>query len=289
VRDIAKDPKGHKGRCVSVAGVISGWTIFADIDAIYQRMPDGTDPSSNGGRLGLSPPSRLNYPDGYLAGTVIGRVSDCQETRDMVERSDDPRGGVVMLFGYCHSWNGPYMSVNHVQLNARARITRQLARANADYGDLEPAPADWPHTERVHSLAALFLSTLRRRDADALAALHFPKWRTWSWEGWVRPMLHLLLKDPKSPFADIRRGSSVQSVILLEGGGGTFDDDYQSIICFCRRVDGTGRWPIASFDADNLPTRPYACTKVYRRYGTYDGTGAGFSTRAAEYGLPEPP
>src|SRR5262249_8036722 len=139
-----------------------------------------------------------------------------------------------------------------------------MARASDDYGNLKPAPSDWPYIERAHSLAALYLSALRRRDRETLAALHLPGMEEREKATWLRPLIHFLLDDAKSPFADVRRNASNQSIVLITRGE-RFEGDTSATLCFCRRADCTARWPIASWDADNLPSRPYACTT----FGTY--------------------
>jgi hypothetical protein len=64
-------------------------------------------------------------------------------------------------------------------------------------------------------------------------------------------------------------------------------EDYGSLICVCRERDCDGRWPIAGLDADNLPSRPYACFAV----GPYLDAGrfvVGLMATIAWAGLVEP-
>ena len=56
---------------------------------------------------------------------------------------------------------------------------------------------------------------------------------------------------------------------------------------YCREKDCTGRWPIATFDADNLRTRPYACTQI-EPYLTDKHLVPHFTTNIGKTGLAEP-
>jgi hypothetical protein len=72
-----------------------------------------------------------------------------------------------------------------------------------------------------------------------------------------------VLSSRKSPFSEIRMGQRVpQQIILVERSRLRDESDYSATICFCRAESCTGRWPIATFDADNVAARPYACTAV---------------------------
>ena len=165
------------------------------------------------------------------------------------------------------------------------------------YGDLQPAPADWPHRNRVENLTNEFLEALRSADRDKLADLHFRNVGL-MWEDEESALIQFLLRDRNSPFADIRRNDTVpQQQILIErpsldSDGSTLVDDadrdnYSATVCFCREADCAGRWPIAQLDADNVRARPYACTGIGPHF-----SGARevphFTTRIGSAGLAEP-
>jgi hypothetical protein len=64
-------------------------------------------------------------------------------------------------------------------------------------------------------------------------------------------------------------------------------EEYFATVCYCREKDCTGRWPIATFDADNLRTRPYACTQI-GPYLTDKHLVPHFTTNIGKAGLAEP-
>jgi hypothetical protein len=278
---------------VRVSGILSRNVLYADVDGIYQRSADTLDPSSNGGRLGLSSGRQWKPPDDYRAATVTGRVGDCEQTRNDVQAMT-PLGEIWMATGYCHTAYGAYLGIEDIRIGLPAPPLRQLPeRARADYGNLAPAPANWRHASFARSQISLFLAALRSGDAETLAALHFFEPRVHDRQQ-ALALTHFLLRDGKSPFADIRSsGSVLQTVILvqrdlLESTDERDASNYAATVCFCRRADCGTRWPIASWDVDNLRSRPYACTHV-GPFIDFGKTRPMFDTAMEKYGLAEPP
>jgi hypothetical protein len=297
VHQIATHQQAYNGRCVSVDGVMNGLSLFESVDGVYLQPRDSLDPSSSGFRLGLDN-MRRRFSNDFRHVTVIGRVQDCEEIRAMVDASR-PEGEIGWVSGYCHSYNGAYLWVKQLRHRAGKPFRRQMGSyERADYGNVKPAPADWPHTAFVTTLTSRFLAALRAKNREELADLHFRN-AGLEWEEDEQATLRLLLAERRSPFASIRDSTGApQQVILVERsrlpdyeGGEYYDkDDYSALVCFCREADCTGRWPIASFDADNLHTRPYACTRIDRwLIGSGKGVVPKFSTERAEFGLAEPP
>ena len=134
-------------------------------------------------------------------------------------------------------------------------------------------------------------------DRDRLAGLHFRDVGL-DWKEDEEALLRFLLRSRTSPFSSIRTGEGAPQQIILVGKaisaaepdasvGQSDREDYSSVVCFCREKSCDGRWPIAGFDADNLPSRPYACTQV----GPYlDGKRLvpHFTTPIGKGGLAEP-
>lgn len=147
----------------------------------------------------------------------------------------------------------------------------------------------------IEGLAGKFLAALRAGDRNTLADIHFRNVGL-EWEEEEAELLEFLLDARKSPFPSLRRDREApQQTILVDRSllypdperANRFDDDYSAIVCFCRTADCTGRWPIASFDADNLPSRPYACTRI-EPYLNDGATEPHFTTPIGKSGLAEP-
>jgi len=292
VRLIAENPLQYEGRCVAVDGVMRGLMLYGDVDGIYLRPTESGTPSSSGAQLGLDNLRWLS--DEYRHVSIVGTVGDCENVRACVRAAAGP-DEIVMVSGYCHYASGAFLSVQRVRARRGKPLERQMGMAaRADYGNLEPAPPDWPHRAQVEGFADAFITALRAKDRAALAAMHFGN----VGEPEEPDVLDFLLLRSKSPFAAIRTSSiPPQRQILIErlpldwtteDDVHNDDDNYAATVCFCKESDCAGRWPIAAFDADNLPTRPYACVEVgpyvlYKR-----GEVPHFETAVGTSGLVEP-
>jgi hypothetical protein len=297
VAQIATHPKDFEAKCVQVDGVMHDSSLYENVDGVYLLPRDSMNPSSNGLQIGLD-----NIADhrasNYQHISIVGRVQDCETIRAMSHASDgeDSFGYVT---GYCHTYNGTYLWVNEVRLRKGAPFYRQMGSGRAGYGGLEAVPASFPHRAMLDALAAKFITALRANDAQTLSSLHFPDPRKYMKKE-EPAVLRLLLEDPQSPFASLRTGTAPPQMALLashwlvhpdpddENELRQSEENYSAVACFCRTADCTDRWPIEYRDADNLPSRPYACTDI----GSYllDGKRTLYvTTEVGEEGLPEPP
>lgn len=287
VAEIVANPQAYKLRCVAITGVIHGAYVSDTVDAAYVKPRDSGNPSSNGLTLGLDE-IRGHVSEKFRHVSILGRVEDCNSLRRIVV---DTEGNILMTLGYCHYFNGPFLWVKHLRYRHGPPIERRMGSfAGNDYGDLEPAPEDWPHRVEVEANARRFLVALRSGDRDGLLALHIRETHP---EHGEDALLHFLLRSRSSPFASIRAASGTPQEIILvpkssppapdgpESSSASGDDT--AIVCFCRERTCTGRWPIARMDADNLPSRPYACTTVHP-----DFEDPGFETTIGKIGLAEP-
>jgi hypothetical protein len=270
-----------------VDGTMQGMSIFESVDGVYQQSPDSLNPASSGLRMGLAGAS-VRYSESYRRVSILGRVQDCETVRNCVQAAAG-ENEIVMISGYCHTSNGPYLWVHKLRTHRGQPFYRRMGNdARSDYGNLVPAPDAWPYRAKVASLAGEFLRALQTRDRDKLADIHFRNVGEDD-EDEEAAVLRFLLKDRRSPFASIRTATTApQQIILMERS--MLDDpeqEYFSTVCFCREKDCTGRWPIATFDADNLPARPYACTRI-EPFLTDGHMVPHFTTTLATGGLAEP-
>lgn len=287
VPEIARHPDEYMDKCVLVDGVRYGHSLFATVDGVYVRSPDALDHTKSGLRIGIDGDRNGQHP-GYRHVSVLGRIQDCEAIRQMVQASAGP-DEVVMVMGYCHMAYGPYVRIQQIRYRSGVPFVRQTGNYDrADYGDIEPVPANWPHRAMIEAQADRFLSALRARDRRTLAGL--------ASEEQEADTLRFLLDDPSSPFASLRTSTTTPQTIVLSyrylvrprpEDEPIDDEDYSAIVCFCRETDCSERWPLASFDADNLPERPYACTKI-EPYVSDGKDVPHFVTPAGKTGLAEP-
>jgi hypothetical protein len=299
VPEIAQHPERFEGSCVVVDGVMQGQFLYESVDGVYLRSKEYFDPTAAGFRLGLDLAKPLRRATGgYQHASIVGRVQDCETLRDEANASAGP-DEFVWVSGYCHYYNGTYLWIKDVRFRSGPPFLRQMGSyERKDYGNIEPAPPGWPYRAKIEALAATFLAALRAGDRKTLADIHFGNVGL-DWKEEQAELLHFLLADRKSPFASLLLGTGTpQQLILLDRpplddeptGDASTDgdgDDYAATICFCREQDCSELWPIAHVDADNLPTRPYACTRI-DPYLDGGRTLPNFSTPIEKHGLTEP-
>jgi len=286
VTQVAGNPDAYMNKCVLIDGVMYGHSLFETVDGVYVRSPDALDDTKSGLRLGVDG-ARARARPGYRHVTLLGRIQDCEVIRQCVEAAAGP-DEVVMVGGFCHTAYGPFVSIEDLEFHGGAPFFRQMGDAHpANYGDIEPVPANWPHRAKIEALAGKFLAALRARDRHTLADIHFRNVGL-EWPDDEAQMLHFLLDDPKSPFAALRTSTNApQTVVLSYRQPDEGEDDFSAFVCFCREPDCTDRWPIASFDADNVAGRPYACTTI-EPYLSDGHDIPHFRTPAMKAGLVEP-
>jgi hypothetical protein len=290
VPSIAAEPERYLGKCVALSGVMQRFFLFESVDGVYLQPREPLNPSSSGFRLGLDHISEV-FSEEYRHVAITGRVQDCEAVRGAVDASVGPNE-IVLISGYCHYYNGAYVWVDELEPRRGRPFDRRMGSyERKDYGDLEPAPQNWPHRATVEALAEQFLQALRTRDRERLAGLHFRDVGL-EWEDDEEALLRFLLARD-SPFADVRDGRAPpEQMILVERASlepDADDDNYSAIVCFCREPSCAGRWPIASFDADNVRARPFVCTDVhpYIVYRRVDRVPH-FTTQIGSGGLAEP-
>lgn len=286
VTDIAQSPDTWIGLCVRVEGVQRGRELLSDADARYRREVRWGDPSSTGARIGL---------DGVAADvatltavTVVGRVARCAEA--------DAGEGVPPPTGFCTVAAGVYLDDARRGDGAAVRAERRLpAMARDDFGNLTPIAARSPWRWRFEGAARDVLKALQ--DGDRVAISERLGGEGVSPEQ-VAAGMRALWDDARSPFAAIRDPRrSVQVEVFgwrppLWAGADYATTQEQrpqgeAIACYSVHPHIAARWPIDDADADNLPTRPYACVRIQydarMRYESWRIT-----VPAAERGAVEP-
>lgn len=295
IRTMIANPDEWLTRCVTIRGTSSGFRLYADVDAFYQPTSDWQKDSSNGGTLGLQwylGDASDRPEDGELE--LTGTMQDCQAAHDHVSAmnaADSNR--IVMVSGYCHTSLGLYYMIEHARRLGPGKLNRQLPEhAGRRYGDLEPAPAGWLLRQDMEQRAAAFLAAVRTRDEAALNKMHVAYEFA---DAEPDDMRDMLLNEPRSPFGRLRTGPASPQMQMFVTRMSVEDraslensiDKWQPVICFCLVRDCEKLWPIRVADADNLSSRPYACTRVIA--GTYNfGPAIWLDTPRATGGLVEP-
>lgn len=266
VVEIGRRPERFLDRCVTVTGAYSGIRMYSGRDGLYLAHRFGRDGNvaraDLAHRIGIDNQEmrelRMRFPQRT---TVTGRVDSCERRVARIRAA----GGIPFLGGYCHYEGGPTIVVSAYDIS-EGRYERMTAdAARRSYGNLAPMPADWPARAQIEAVAAEFLQALRTGDEPKLAALHETNGET---NEHGRALLFELLQNPESVFAQLRRAAPAQTAIFVsaaEDGTLLGRELRAATICFCRTADCSDRWPIAFNDANNDPSRPFACINAEPR------------------------
>lgn len=282
-----RDPDG----CIMIEAVLVGGVLVADDRARYRMERLRGDPSSTGAVLGYYGERHFDQP---MRVRVTGRLGDCRTAQNLAEQSAGP-DAIVMMTGYCHYFAGRYVRAEHVDALGPVTFTRLLrADAGPDLGNLSPMAAGDTRRQML-AAAQQFAAAVRTGDRARIAVMHGggPSGTRIGSEDAAA----LLLDDADSPFAPLR--SAPPTAIEIFGWKPPLWADEawhaarartgtaEGIACFSVHRDAERLWPIDSKDADNLPSRPYACTRIVLS-GTGADAPASFDTEQAEAGTAEP-
>lgn len=285
--------------CVSMTGIVVGRLFIEDERARYRREQRANDPSSTGAVLGFYATETFDTPTRVR---VTGRLSDCMALQSNAEasaRQGDGSSAIAMLTGFCHYFSGRVLRAVHVEPIGEARLTRLTrVEAGAELGNLAPL-AEGDTRTRMLAAASRFADAVRTSDRATLAAMHGggPGGRRSPRE--TEAVLALVLDGGGlSPFSALRSRAAVRTEIFGWRPPLWADEAWQrqarasgaeeAIACFTDQTAALDRvWPIDSKDADNLPSRPYACTRI-RLTGQGIDAAAQFDTFQAASGVAEP-
>jgi hypothetical protein len=263
VAAIAADPAAWIGRCVSVEAIYAGEQLHADADAVY-----GVNQNSIGGYV-----DGRGDVGGAWRGTFTGRVADCaQAEEDLL--TGLLRSPGISLHGRtlgCLEPKGPFLVFMSQGELKPAGIKRRLPWQRG--GDLQLAPVDWSHTGAIMRIARAFEAAMMDGDVDALAQVIGNGYRA-----------EQLVAADVSALSFLRDGGGLPTLLMSRDPGA---NEVAAEACWCRQRACGKLWPIHSRDADNQPSRPYACLRIE---GRREGEAWRFRVDASHdvYGLDEP-
>lgn len=263
VAAIAADPAAWIGKCVSVEAIYAGEQLHADADAIY-----GVNGNSIGGYV-----DGRGDVGGAWRGTFTGRVADCATAEEDL-LTGLLRSPGISLHGRtlgCPEPKGPFLVFMSQGELKPAGIKRRLPGARG--GDLVAVGETWPHLNAVTDVAYSFANAFDTGWPDGLAVGTYEAQRLLGGNGSVFDKAKPLAERPFAVFMD---------------GDSTVAETFVAEACFCLKADCTKLWPIDSRDADNQPTRPYACVRVTGRELVEDAVVFRNDASYDLYGLDEP-
>ncbi len=281
------------GSCIAIEGVVVGRLLVEDSAARYRRERRENDPSSTGAILGLYGVEGFDQPRSIR---VMGVVSDCA-TAARTTRTGGPEV-ITELSGYCHYFNGRTLIAQSVSDIGPAQFARvRPSTAGAELGNLSPL-ADGDVRLQMLTAARRLIDAIRAGDRAAVAAMHGGGPNASRAPSELEPVNRLLFEDSQSPFASLRNSDNVVAIEIFGWREPLWADAQwrvarertgtaEAIACFSAHANAAALWPIDSKDADNLPGRPYACSRVMLS-GTGADAPASFDTQRARSGVAEP-
>lgn len=287
IADIDADRANAPGRCVTITAMGIGRFLAADVHARYRLQRIENDPSSNGALLGLYTEQSFRQPTEVR---VTGRIGECEAARAQPGSIPFPRG-------YCDYFKGLFLAVDRIETGASQPMLRQpRAGAPEGYGNLSPL-AEGDVRSQMEAAARRLLVAIRTDDRAAVAAMHGGGPGGTRAPAQLERVESMMFIAPDSPWAEVRAPGEV-AIELFGWKPPLWADaawhearersaEADAIACFSARVNAVDLWPIDSKDADNIPGRPYACTRIH-----LSGVGAdapvSFDTEEAPGGAVEP-
>lgn len=275
---------GRATNCVTIEGLWVDNRLFVGLDAYYRSSSLYAGPRTD--RLGVYGwRDRLEPPTGPTPARLTGRLGDCEDLTS--------RPGVVMVFGYCHYTTGPYVALGQAETTGPVpeRLTGEMDRTRL--GHLTDLPLDSTQGAYAEAQARRWLELVKSGDPAAYATaleltqpdrdLEYPE-----------SEVHAVFRETGSVFERLRAERDPALKIWTipppppEPDEPAADpSDIAALACFRLGAWTEDRWPVSSIDADNHPSRPYACVEIDR--WTQDGRSITYHHVAVrEEGLTEP-
>lgn len=263
VAAIAADPAAWMGKCVTMQAIYSNEQIYADPDAIY-----GVNRNVIGGFA-----DGKGAIEGFWSGQYTGRVADCKQA-EREQALNLLRSPGISVNGRpmgCPEPTGPFLLFMSQRDLKPVTLTRRLAPAK---GDLKPAAKDWAQLPTVQTAAGEIIAALRTGDRATLSRY-----------GMRDFAIEQVLSSTDSAIADLRKPGDRPVQVFVQSSS---DAAFKSEACSCRAKDCSAKWPIARRDADNQPSRPYACIAIDAHKDAAGAWNIAADASQTFDGLPEP-
>lgn len=287
---INADYESWRGRCVSLSGIVFDNHLFADRLATLESGVGYREDLQ--GSLFLYGQERVSIPRRSARIRITGIVGSCKDAHAAVAamQAEEPQS-IIMVSGYCHTSLENFLqpvALRRLSLAPVPRLTE--AEVPADRRPLVEASAGLPRYADHVAAAQALAAAMAAGDVRAYMALTDAEIGSYgdSNEKDAPAWLRRHVREAKARFGDqralrrrfaalapfaTRQGKvfverdlsqdAQQRVAILSGFA-----DSGFITCWCEEENCDGRWPVAVFDADNAPERPYLCVRTgdYKLY-----------------------
>jgi hypothetical protein len=273
--------------CISVEGLWRYNKLYDGIEGYYRARahPYYLFPTGEN-QIGVYGWQEAGAPATPRPARLTGLTGRCEDIY-----SDGP--DIVVASGYCHYQGGPYVELRDAVLlgDTPERLTGEAARKRL--GLLIDPPPDWPQRTHVEAEARRWLSLVAGDDPAAYAQAVELSDRDADLAD-PASQLHAVFREPDTVFARLRAQSDpVLKVWIIARSAPEPDvpppppEDFDALACFRLGDWRDDRWPVARTDADNDPSRPFACVQI-GRWTLWDGVWEYLEAPDGGQGLREP-
>lgn len=275
----------NRSDCVSVEGLWQREMLFDGIEGYYRARAHPYYASAKGeDQIGIYGWREAGAPEAPRPARLTGRTGQCEELYGP---------DVFFVSGYCHYFGGPYIDLSDAVLlsDTPERLTGEATRNRL--GLLIEPPADWPQRTYVEAEARRWLSLVTGDDPSAYAQALELSDRDADLAN-LEGELHAIFREPDTVFGRLRaQRNPVMSVWVIATSPPEPDvpppppEDFFALACFRLGNWRGDRWPVALSDADNDPSRPFACVQI-SRWTSWDRVYEDYDVPRDAHGLREP-
>jgi hypothetical protein len=274
-------------RCVRVRGIQVGWRLYdSRLAMLESRSAWGSEEARHSLPLLRRAGMGVVRRDRAAEVEVIGIVQSCALANDSAaeEQREHPET-IIMVAGYCHTSLEPYLLVRSVRV-ASPRPVYRLLETEVPIGQrrLVPVSGSDRQVENLRAVAQTLFRAVLDGNERAAVPLIAPDLQSRQaltagpHADWVRERtaearaLFRRASARNSAFRSALPPDQRQEIVL---GAALYGEAPESeaeraagadlshlTICWCRLRDCGGRWPVLDSDADNHPSRPYACVRT---------------------------
>jgi hypothetical protein len=303
---VQKDFKDWSGRCVRFTGLAMARHLFVDRQATLNSI-DPDKPASDGS-IRIYSKDSIALPLKPTFVELIGTLGSCidQQAITAALQKQEPNM-IIMTSGLCHSSSENYVDPISIVVTSKTPVPRLTEKeVPTDRRRLIDAPADMPGRARVIAAARAAVAALSAGDEAAFLKLNDPETAHdmvgldgKAPEKWLQEDIdkaYAVFHDQAGshgPFASVHLDETSQERVFIDRRNlnakmSTPQETPSLIVCWCKTADCAGKWPVAFFDADNEPERPYACARTYEDVlGPNAGTAIEVDTTSRPNGFAE--